>query len=228
MLDELASTVGVYAFHHFFQLIYSDSSERIQRLMKAFNVWLVFVGGVLYMLGTTASSVFLGAIICGGVLLWVGFYSGSAVLHILDDAVTPIQSIKNSISVMRMLARCKQALRPWDYMIMCYTTFHLSKCQIPACPITVLDKEDKNSLKYRNEVFEALRQTLNRRLKIMVANNPKNVMLRLFAIGYILFNTRNYMLAFEMIKSAEMLDLSYHVRFMIRVYWYNNHGQLIG
>ncbi|MDR3547442.1 MAG: hypothetical protein P4M11_04065 [Candidatus Pacebacteria bacterium] len=215
---ELGVTVGLYAIHYFIQMIYSDFAERTMRLLKGFNVWLVFVGGILYVSGTPFTASFIMAVLGGWAMLWLDFYADRGLFSILERAATSPKSIYNFVSVMQMIAMGKKASREWDYLMNCYTCYHFGTCMVgPAAQGTAANVNTE--MERRAEVLEGLSQSVNRRLKVEMLLNPTDTMLRMFAVGYILYNTHNYMLAFEIIKGSEVLDLSYQHQFIMRVYW---------
>jgi len=201
--------------------MYSIKAEKIIRLILEFNLWMSGVGIIAYYVEDYSSAV-IGGVFFGWILFFINYYLTKEFHAILEDAILKDSPIDRCINIMNLTNKVKSTLgkRIWDYSLHSYSQYHGNHCKIVTCPLRVLVENKDTSKIDKNIILETIAQMINRHIKMMLATSQFDINRRIFAIGYTIENTKNYMFALELIKSSENVDKNSLESFILHCYWY--------
>lgn len=200
--------------------MYNLDAERHINFMNIINFWIVLVGTITYLFPYNLSASLMIGIIFVIPLIAFNQFGRDLMPTVFSHLNLEKGPINNFIGLMALGELSKNSTHLWNCVLMSYLAFHFEVCKVKMCPITVMMAKfrDKGKLSLP-EMTQTIYFTINRKLKLAVAEETNRMDYRCFAIGYFLTNTKKWMMITELISSVENIKINAFYRFQLYCFW---------
>lgn len=190
------------------------------RLISTFNVGLAIVSGITWFLGSGLDTVIACGLVGGCFILSIICFRDQYLLTLFENINMKSDRIRRCIGLLILADQCKKPKHEWLYALYGFLIYHRQLCPIGMCPITQLvNNRIKRGHYDLAETIIYMQFAVIRQLKSAISLFPNDLNYYWFTIGYLLENTKSYLLSLELITCVSQKELSVFQKFILFCYW---------
>lgn len=189
-------------------------------MISGYNIWISLVGGISWMMSDGFTSSILIGLLGGLFIITILFFRDQYLLTLFKNTSVGSDKIRTCIGLLFLIDQYRKFRHDWLFGLYSFISYHNASCSDQMCPFFQLEnKRQKNGHYNKQDMFILLPLAIIRKVKAIVAANPNELDYYWFAIGYLLENTKSYVLSLELITSVAQKEMSVFQRFILYCHW---------
>lgn len=201
--------------------MYNVQGESQIRLISSYNIWASIMGGISWLLSDSFAASIIGGLFGGWLIITLENLRDQYLLTLFDNINLKSDRIKRCLGLLLLAEQCKNPKHEWLFALYGFVIYHRLGCPIMMCPITQLvNNRDKKGKYDLHETVTYIQFAVLRQLKSAITALPNDLDYYWFTIGYLLENTKNYLLSLELITCVSQNEMGAFQRFFLSCYWY--------